>query len=282
MPCGLRCCEPAKITSSARRVRRDRFDCSPSTQRTASAMLLLPDPFGPMTALTPGSKTKRVGSANVLKPCSRSSLSRLTPPPPTPTSEPSAAAAACSSARCRLEPTPIDSRSPRRTAATVKVCSCAGPVCVHQLIVWLEPMLALRPFLQSALGRLRRLGLLGARQLGAEQSGAASRRVISSPSDRKIAPASASKAAASSEGRVAPPASASPRPSRRYRSRPISRASAASASRLTSDGAPGGQQALVLVREALVEEAADDQADDGVAQELEALVVARDGVWDSR
>ena len=60
MPCGLRCSDPAKMTSSARRVRSDRLDCSPSTQRTASAMLLLPDPFGPMTALTPGSNTKRV------------------------------------------------------------------------------------------------------------------------------------------------------------------------------------------------------------------------------
>jgi hypothetical protein len=34
------------------------------------------------------------------------------------------------------------------------------------------------------------------------------------------------------------------------------------------------QEALVLVREAFVEEAADDEADDGVTQELEALVVA--------
>ena len=51
-----------------RLVRSDRFDCSPSTQRTASAIFDLPLPLGPMTALTPRSKTKRVGSAKVLKP----------------------------------------------------------------------------------------------------------------------------------------------------------------------------------------------------------------------
>ena len=80
MPRPLRCSEPAKMTSSARRVRSDRLDCSPSTQRTASAMLLLPDPLGPITALTPGSKTNRVGSAKDLKPWSRSSFRRLMRP----------------------------------------------------------------------------------------------------------------------------------------------------------------------------------------------------------
>jgi len=68
IPCGRRASLPAKITSSARRVRSERFDCSPRTQRTASAMLLFPDPFGPITAVTPRSNTKRVGSAKVLKP----------------------------------------------------------------------------------------------------------------------------------------------------------------------------------------------------------------------
>src|SRR5438105_72261 len=77
-PVRLRCWLPAKITSSARRVRRDRLDCSPRTHRTASAMFDLPLPLGPMTALTPGSKTKRVGSAKVLNPCRRSSRSLLT------------------------------------------------------------------------------------------------------------------------------------------------------------------------------------------------------------
>src|SRR5947207_3109639 len=77
-PVGLRCWLPAKMTSSARRVRSERLDCSPSTQRTASAMFDLPLPFGPMTALTPRSNTNRVGSAKVLKPWRRSSRRRLT------------------------------------------------------------------------------------------------------------------------------------------------------------------------------------------------------------
>src|SRR5437762_2326776 len=66
------------MTSSARRVLSERLDCSPSTQRTASAMFDLPLPLGPMTALTPRSKTNRVGSAKVLKPWRRSSRRRLT------------------------------------------------------------------------------------------------------------------------------------------------------------------------------------------------------------
>ena len=41
-------------------------------------------------------------------------------------------------------------------------------------------------------------------------------------------------------------------------------------------GAARGQESLVLVGIALVEEAADGEADDGVAVELEALVVAGD------
>src|SRR5207249_6272891 len=77
-PVCLRCWLPAKITSSARRVRSDRFDCSPSTHRTASAIFDLPLPLGPMTAFTPRSNTNRVGSAKVLKPCRRSSRRRLT------------------------------------------------------------------------------------------------------------------------------------------------------------------------------------------------------------
>ncbi len=46
MPIALRDDEPAKITSSARRVRSVR-PCSPSVQRSASARLLLPLPLGP-------------------------------------------------------------------------------------------------------------------------------------------------------------------------------------------------------------------------------------------
>ena len=42
--------------------------CSPSAQRSASARLLLPQPFGPTTALMPGPNSTTVFSANDLKP----------------------------------------------------------------------------------------------------------------------------------------------------------------------------------------------------------------------
>ena len=48
--------EPWKITSSILAPRSRRARCSPSTQRTASDTLDLPQPFGPTMAVTPGSK----------------------------------------------------------------------------------------------------------------------------------------------------------------------------------------------------------------------------------
>ena len=50
--------------------------CSPSAQRRASARLLLPDPFGPTTALMPGPNSTFVRSAKDLKPWSRSASRR--------------------------------------------------------------------------------------------------------------------------------------------------------------------------------------------------------------
>src|SRR5262245_51078465 len=75
MPIALRDDEPAKITSSARRVRNVR-PCSPSVQRRASARLLLPLPLGPTTALIPGPNSIVVRSANDLKPTRRNAVSR--------------------------------------------------------------------------------------------------------------------------------------------------------------------------------------------------------------
>ena len=43
-------------------------DCSPMTQRTLSDTLVLPQPLGPTTAVTPGSKRSSVLSAKDLKP----------------------------------------------------------------------------------------------------------------------------------------------------------------------------------------------------------------------
>src|SRR5699024_10011690 len=60
---------PLKMTSSIFTPRIVRADCSPSTQRIASVMLLLPLPFGPTTAVTPESNLIFTLSANDLKPC---------------------------------------------------------------------------------------------------------------------------------------------------------------------------------------------------------------------
>src|SRR5215216_2573237 len=45
-------------------------DCSPSAQSTASVMLDLPDPFGPMITAMPGPNSSRVRFGNDLKPFS--------------------------------------------------------------------------------------------------------------------------------------------------------------------------------------------------------------------
>ena len=75
MPCAARRSEPAQMTSSALRERSAR-PCSPSAQRRASARLLLPEPFGPTTALIPAPNSTTVRSANDLNPCRRSASSR--------------------------------------------------------------------------------------------------------------------------------------------------------------------------------------------------------------
>ncbi len=59
---------PAKITSSIEVPRRFFAPCSPITQVRASTMLDLPEPFGPTTAVMPGSKRSVVAEANDLKP----------------------------------------------------------------------------------------------------------------------------------------------------------------------------------------------------------------------
>src|SRR3989344_7398086 len=60
--------EPFQIKSSPRLPRSDFMDCSPSTQRSASATFDLPEPFGPTIAVMGTSKEKRVFLAKLLKP----------------------------------------------------------------------------------------------------------------------------------------------------------------------------------------------------------------------
>ncbi len=67
-PSAGRVAVPAKITSSIFCERTALGDCAPSTQAMASTTLDLPDPFGPTTTVTPGSRTMFVESANDLKP----------------------------------------------------------------------------------------------------------------------------------------------------------------------------------------------------------------------
>ena len=66
MDAGGRVLEPEKIISSVRLPLRRLKDCSPNTQRNASAMLDFPDPFGPTTAVIVGAKAKLFLLANVL------------------------------------------------------------------------------------------------------------------------------------------------------------------------------------------------------------------------
>ena len=56
------------ITSDMLEPRRLLADCSPNTQRIASATLLLPQPFGPTIAVIPSVKSIGVLSANDLNP----------------------------------------------------------------------------------------------------------------------------------------------------------------------------------------------------------------------
>ena len=67
-PAGLRKPEPLKITSCIDSPRSSLALLSPSTQRTASMMLDLPQPFGPTTPTSWPGSWKCVGSAKDLKP----------------------------------------------------------------------------------------------------------------------------------------------------------------------------------------------------------------------
>src|SRR4051794_23930370 len=61
---------PAKITSCMVWPRTASGDCSPSAHKTASVMLDLPEPFGPMITAMPGANSSRVRFGNDLKPLS--------------------------------------------------------------------------------------------------------------------------------------------------------------------------------------------------------------------
>src|SRR5439155_10753177 len=67
-PAGLRCDEPLKITSCIDSPRNSEALDSPRTQRTASIILDLPQPFGPTTPTNWPGTWKLVGSTKDLNP----------------------------------------------------------------------------------------------------------------------------------------------------------------------------------------------------------------------
>ncbi len=73
---GLRVVVPLKITSCMDSPRSSLARDSPSTQRTASMMLDLPQPLGPTTPTSWPGSTNWVGSAKDLKPASLMELRR--------------------------------------------------------------------------------------------------------------------------------------------------------------------------------------------------------------
>src|SRR5579872_4814543 len=76
---GLRWAEPLKMTSVISFPRRLLGLWSPRIHLIASTTLLLPEPLGPTTQVTPGAKSKRVRSAKLLKPNRSSDLSIVFP-----------------------------------------------------------------------------------------------------------------------------------------------------------------------------------------------------------
>src|SRR5262245_26669547 len=76
---GLRFAEPLKMTSVISFPRRLLGLWSPRIHLIESTTLLLPEPLGPTTHVTPGAKSKRVRSAKLLKPNKSSDLSIVLP-----------------------------------------------------------------------------------------------------------------------------------------------------------------------------------------------------------
>ena len=76
-PKGLRAAEPLKMTSAIDSPRKCFAEISPMTQRTASMMLDLPQPFGPTTPVKLLGKVTVVGSTKDLKPAILSFVKRI-------------------------------------------------------------------------------------------------------------------------------------------------------------------------------------------------------------
>ncbi len=69
---------PPKMTSSILPAPRSCLELvSPSTQRMASEILLLPEPLGPTTAVMPRSMPILIRSGKLLKPCISSAFNTI-------------------------------------------------------------------------------------------------------------------------------------------------------------------------------------------------------------
>jgi hypothetical protein len=77
LPSGLRDEDPLKMTSAIESPRKCFAEISPITQRTASMMLDLPQPFGPTTPVRLLGKVTVVGSTKDLKPAIFSLVKRI-------------------------------------------------------------------------------------------------------------------------------------------------------------------------------------------------------------
>ena len=274
------------MTSSAR-ARRSARPCSPSAQRSASARLLLPDPLGPTTALIPGPNSTRVRSANDLKPAAgaragapgrltrrRRSASADGARAGSPPSASSAAAAAAVSATTPRRPSPRSRRrSPADDTSTTKCAGGPGPRRPRRRYSGRSPVAPLRELLEPALGALeaaeRRVGV----DLGRGQRRASQSRAASQPRSRKTAPRAPRSRTRGAPGARARRAAASPSPSSRSSPRSMRAAETGEAGRGDDRRPTSREEPLVVVRVALVERLRDHQADDGVAEELEPLVV---------
>src|SRR5262245_24350471 len=78
MPRGPVSALPLQMTSSMASPRRCFALCSPMTQRIASTMFDLPQPFGPTIPVIPSGRSRTVRSMNDLNPLSSSRLTRIT------------------------------------------------------------------------------------------------------------------------------------------------------------------------------------------------------------
>ena len=120
---------PPKMTSSILPALRSwRLLVSPSTQRMASERLLLPEPLGPTTAVTPSSKATLTLSGKLLKPWISSSFKTMGQSSFSTPSSLRASRAACCSAIFLLRPSPRATQSELKQTATTKCLSWSGPL----------------------------------------------------------------------------------------------------------------------------------------------------------